>query len=98
MDPNLSFFLMMAIIFAIFYFMIIRPQQQRVKKHQDMVNAIRRGDKVLTAGGVLGKVTKVIDEREAMIEIADGVQVRILKQTLSDVVNKGEPATASEKD
>ncbi len=95
MDQNaLGMFVPMILIFGIFYFLLIRPQQQRIKKHQEMVAAVRRGDTVVTSGGVIGKVAKVLDDREALVEIADGVKVKVLKQTLSDVVAKGEPADA----
>ncbi|MEE8438659.1 MAG: preprotein translocase subunit YajC [Micropepsaceae bacterium] len=83
-----DFLLQMApliILFAIFYFLLIRPQQQRAKQHQAMVNAVRRGDSVVTAGGLVGRVVKVKDDREIMVEIADNVQVRVVKSTLSDV-------------
>ncbi len=97
MDPNLSFFLTMAIIFAIFYFLLIRPQNERLKKHREMVEAVRRGDTVVTAGGLVGKVSKVMDEREVLVEIAENVKVRVLKQTLSDVTAKGEPVAGEDK-
>lgn len=77
------------LLFGIFYFLLIRPQQQRMKKHQEMVNAVRRGDTVVTAGGLVGKVTKVKDDGEVMVEIADDVQVRVVKATLTDVRSKG---------
>ncbi|WP_321503828.1 preprotein translocase subunit YajC [Breoghania sp.] len=80
------------LIFAVMYFMIIRPQRQRVKQHQEMVNALRRGDVVVTTGGIVGKVVKVLDDAEAQIEIADGVKVRIVRAMISDVRSKGEPA------
>ncbi len=73
------------LLFAIFYFLLIRPQQQRAKQHQAMVNAVRRGDSVVTAGGVVGRVAKVKDDGEILVEIADNVQVRVVKSTLSDV-------------
>ncbi|MEL6288195.1 MAG: preprotein translocase subunit YajC [Pseudomonadota bacterium] len=86
----------MILIFAIMYFLIIRPQQQRVKAHREMVANVRRGDGVVTAGGLIGKVTKVFDDDEIQIEIADGVRVRAMKQTLSDVRPKGGPAPDKE--
>ena len=75
----------LVLLFGIFYFLLIRPQQQRMKKHQEMVNNIRRGDTVVTAGGLVGKVTKVKDDGEVLVEIADDVQVRVVKSTLSEV-------------
>jgi len=95
MDENLSFFIMIALLFGIMYFFMIRPQQKRLREHQEMVAAIRRGDTVVTAGGVVGKVTKVVDDNEAMVEIADGVRIRIIKHTVTDVRSKGEPLAAT---
>jgi preprotein translocase subunit YajC len=80
----------LVLLFGIFYFLLIRPQQQRMKKHQEMVNAVRRGDIVVTAGGVVGRVAKVKDDGEIMVEIADGVQVRVVKSTLTDVRTKSD--------
>ncbi len=79
------------LMFGIVYFLIIRPQQQRVKRHQEMVSNIRRGDTVVTSGGIMGKVTKVADN-EATVEIAEGVRVRVVKSTISEVTSKPEPA------
>jgi preprotein translocase subunit YajC len=83
-------------IFAIMYFLLIRPQQQRLKEHRAMVENVKRGDTVVTAGGIVGKVAKVRDDGELMVDIADNVQVRILKSTLSEVRAKGQPAEAKE--
>ena len=80
-------------IFAIFYFLLIRPQQKKMKEHQAMVAALRRGDQVITQGGVIGKVTKVRDDGEVEVEIAQGVNIRVLKHTIQTVRNKTEPAT-----
>jgi len=79
------------LIFVIMYFLILRPQQKRAKQHQDMVKALRRGDTVITSGGLVGKVTKVVDDDQVEIEIADGVRVRQIKSMVSDVRIKGEP-------
>jgi preprotein translocase subunit YajC len=89
-DPFISTMVPLLALFGIFYFLLIRPQQQRLKAHQDMVNAVRRGDTVVTAGGILGKVSKVKDDGELVVEIADNVQVRVLKGTLTEVRTKGE--------
>ncbi|HVU19754.1 MAG TPA: preprotein translocase subunit YajC [Rhizomicrobium sp.] len=78
-------------IFAIMYFLMIRPQQQRMKQHKQMVENVRRGDTVVTAGGVIGRVTKV-DDAEISVEIADNVQIRVVKATLSEVRAKSQPA------
>ncbi len=79
-------------IFVIFYFLLIRPQMTARKKHTEMVSNVRRGDVVVTAGGIVGKVTKVLDGDEVMVELADKVAVKIVKSTLSDVRTKPEPA------
>ncbi len=80
----------LALLFAIFYFLLIRPQQQRAKQHQAMVNAVRRGDSVVTAGGLVGRVVKVKDDGEILVEIANDVQVRVVKSTLSDVRSRAD--------
>jgi preprotein translocase subunit YajC len=79
------------LIFIIMYFLLIRPQQKRVKAHQEMVRNVRRGDTVVLNSGMVGKVSKVIDDNEAEVEIADNVRVRVIKAMISDVRNKGEP-------
>ncbi len=79
------------LIFVIMYFLIIRPQRQQVKKRQEMLNNVRRGDQVVTGGGITGKVTKVIDDAELEVEIADGLRVRVMRSLLADVKVKGEP-------
>lgn len=75
-------------IIIIFYFLLIRPQQKRVKQHKEMVGAVAKGDKIVTQGGILGKVTKVAED-EVTVEIAAGVKIQVIKSTLSDVVKKG---------
>ncbi len=79
------------LIIVVFYFLLIRPQQQRLKSHRAMVESLRKGDEVVTSGGLLGKVTKVADD-EATVEIAEGVRVKVVKSTISDVRNRTEPA------
>ena len=83
------------LIFAIMYFLLIRPQQKKAKEHQAMVKALRRGDQVVTQGGVIGKVAKVKDENELEVEIAEGVKVRVVQSTIVQVLNKTEPAKDS---
>ena len=80
-------------IFAIMYFLMIRPQQQRAKQLRDMIDNVRRGDTVVTAGGIVGKVTKATakEDQEVTVEIADGVQVKVVKATLTEVRAKGQP-------
>ena len=79
------------LIFVIMYFLILRPQQKRVKQHQEMVKNVRRGDTVVTSGGLIGKVTKVIDDDQIEVEVADGVKIRQMRAMISDVRAKGEP-------
>jgi preprotein translocase subunit YajC len=79
------------LIFVIMYFLILRPQQKRVKSHAEMVKNVRRGDTVVTNGGLIGKVTKVIDDDQIEIEIADDVRIRHMRSMISDVRAKGEP-------
>nr|WP_170610183.1 preprotein translocase subunit YajC [uncultured Ruegeria sp.] len=86
-------FLPLILIFAIMYFLLIRPQQKKMKEHQAMVDAVRRGDQVVTQGGMIGKVSKVKEgENEIEVEIAEGVKVRVVKSTIAQVLNKTEPA------
>jgi preprotein translocase subunit YajC len=81
------------LIFLIMYFLLIRPQQKKLKEHQAMVAALRRGDQVVTQGGLIGKVTKVKDEvGEIEVEIAPNVNVRVVRSTIANVLNKTEPA------
>jgi preprotein translocase subunit YajC len=82
---------MMAIIFVIMYVLMIRPQQKKVKQHQEMVKNLRRGDSVITSGGTLGKVTKVVDDDQIEIEIAQGVRIRQMRNMVTEVRTKGEP-------
>lgn len=79
------------LIFVIMYFLVIRPQQRRMKQHREMIGSIRRGDTIVTTGGIIGKVTKVIDEQELELQIADNVKVRVARGMISDVRAKGEP-------
>lgn len=79
------------LIFVIMWFLIIRPQQRRVKSHQELIKNVRRGDTVVTSGGIIAKVSKVIDDTEIEAEIADGVRVRLVKGMITDVRNKSEP-------
>lgn len=87
-------FLPLILIFAIMYFLLIRPQQKKLKDHKAMVEALRRGDQVLTQGGIMGKVLKVNDDGILEVEIADGVKVRVLRSSISQVMSKTEPAAA----
>jgi preprotein translocase subunit YajC len=79
------------LIFVIMYFLILRPQQKRVKQHSEMVKNVRKGDTVITSGGLVGRVTKVVDDDQVEIEVADGVRVRQMRSMVSEVRAKGEP-------
>ncbi len=87
-------FIPLILIFAIMWFLLIRPQQKKMKQHQAMVAALRKGDKVITQGGILGKVTKVKDDNEIEVEIASGVQVTVVRSTITQVLSKTEPAAS----
>ncbi|NIZ10639.1 preprotein translocase subunit YajC [Pseudooceanicola sp. HF7] len=96
MDPAaIGQFLPLILIFAIMYFLLIRPQQKKMKEHKAMVEAVRRGDQVITQGGLIGKVSKVKEDGEIEVEIAEGVKVRVVKSTLANVLSKTEPAADS---
>jgi preprotein translocase subunit YajC len=88
----LTSFAPLIFIIVIMYFLILRPQQQKVKQHQAMIKALRRGDTVVTNGGLVAKVTKVVDDDQIEVEIADGVRVRQMRTMVSDVRAKSEPA------
>ena len=92
MEAGLSNIVLLILIFAIMYFLLIRPQQKRVKDHQTMVDSLRRGDEVVTQGGLIGKVTKVKDDNELEVELTQGVKVRVVRQTIAQVKSKTEPA------
>lgn len=87
-------FIPLILIFAIMYFLLIRPQQKKVKQHQAMVEALRRGDQIVTAGGLVGKVTKVREDGEIEVELSENVKVRVVKSTVAQVRSKTEPAEA----
>lgn len=84
-------------VFAIMYFLIIRPQRTQMKNRVEMLKNIRRGDTVVTGGGILGKVTKVLDNGELEVQISEQVKVRVLQGTVSEVRVKGEPTAANTK-
>ncbi|MEP1585295.1 MAG: preprotein translocase subunit YajC [Tateyamaria sp.] len=85
-------FIPLILIFGIMYFLLIRPQQKKVKEHAAMVAALRRGDQVITQGGLIGKVIKVKDDNEVEVELAEGIKVRVVQSTISTVISKTEPA------
>jgi|GEM_PF-490230 len=83
------------LIFVVFYFLLLRPQQAKMKKHQEMLNNLHRGDKVVTAGGIIGTVSKINTDTEVMLEIDDNVRVRVVKSMISEVMTKSEPVSQS---
>jgi preprotein translocase subunit YajC len=85
-------FVPLILIFVIMYFLLIRPQQKKLKEHKAMVEALRRGDQVVTQGGLIGKVAKVKDDNEIEVELAEGVKVRVVRSTVAQVISKTEPA------
>ncbi|MCF8474461.1 MAG: preprotein translocase subunit YajC [Emcibacter sp.] len=85
-------FLPFILIIGVFYFLMIRPQQKRVKEHKAMINALRRGDNVITSGGIVAKVSKIIDDNEIELEIATGVKIKVIRSTISTVMGKPAPA------
>ena len=85
-------FIPLILIFGIMYFLLIRPQQKKLKDHQGMVSALRRGDQVVTQGGLIGKVAKVKEDNEIEVDLSDGVRVRVVKSTIAQVISKTEPA------
>lgn len=85
------------LIFVVFYFLLIRPQQTKVKQHKRMLEALRRGDKVVTGGGIIGTVTKVKSDTEVQVEIADGIKVVVARETIATVIAKTEPADKAGK-
>ncbi|PIW28440.1 MAG: preprotein translocase subunit YajC [Rhodospirillales bacterium CG15_BIG_FIL_POST_REV_8_21_14_020_66_15] len=90
-------FLPLILIFVIFYFLLIRPQQKKMKEHKAMLEAVRRGDKVVTGGGIMGTVTKVNEGDEVVVEIAEGIKVKVRKSMLSSVESKSEPQAPAGK-
>ena len=87
----------LVMIMGVFYFLLIRPQQRKMKEHQELISKVARGDTDVTNGGLIGKVTKVVDDKELLVEVGEGVKVRVLRQGISDVRAKGEPAKADVK-
>jgi preprotein translocase subunit YajC len=97
LDQNtLIQFLPLILIFVVFYFLLIRPQQRKAKDHKTMLDALRRGDRVVTGGGIIGTVARVDNPEEVTVDIADGVRVRVLRGTITSVLAKPDPAAARE--
>jgi preprotein translocase subunit YajC len=91
MGDFMGMILPLVMIMGVFYFLLIRPQQKKMKEQQDMISRINRGDTVVTSGGFIGKVTKVVDPTELQVEIGENVKVRVLRSGIVDVRAKGEP-------
>lgn len=89
-------FMPLIMIFVIFYFLLIRPQQKKVKEHQSMLSAIRRGDRIVTNGGLIGLVNKVTSDSELLVEIADNVKVRVARSMIAEVLTKTEAVNSDE--
>jgi preprotein translocase subunit YajC len=89
-------FLPIILIFVVFYFLLIRPQQKRAKTHREMLGAIRRGDRIVTGGGIMGTVTKVLNDSELAVEIAEGVKIKVQRALVAQVVSKTEPASQAQ--
>src|SRR6201987_2061024 len=89
-------FLPLVLIFVVFYFLLIRPQQRKAKDHKTMLDALRRGDRIVTGGGIIGTVARVDSPEEITVDIADGVRVRVLRSTITGVLAKPDPAAARE--
>ena len=88
-------FLPLVLIFVVFYFLLIRPQQKKMKLHKEMLGQLRRGDRVVTAGGIIGTVNKLVNDTEVSVEIAEGVRVRVVRTTITEVLSKTEPVAAA---
>jgi preprotein translocase subunit YajC len=100
-DPNgmMTTILPMVLVLVVFYFLMIMPQQRKAKEHRSMLAALRRGDRVVTGGGIVGTVAKVVSDDEVLVDIADNVRVRVLRSTITSVLAKTEPVAAkSDKD
>ena len=88
----------LVLIFVVFYFLLIRPQQKKAKAHRELLGALRRGDRIVTGGGIVGVITKVDKDGELVVEIADGIKVQVMRGTVADIVHKTEPAESAETD
>jgi preprotein translocase subunit YajC len=89
-------FLPLILIFVVFYFLLIRPQQRKAKEQKSMLDALRRGDRVVTGGGIIGTVARVENPEEVVVEIAENVRVRVVRSTITSVLAKPDPAAARE--
>ncbi len=90
---SIGAFLPLILIFGVFYILLIRPQQKKVKLHREMLNNLRRGDKIITSGGIIGTVNKVSDNRELQVQVSDNVEIKIAPGMISDLYTSTEPET-----
>jgi len=97
MGDLVGMILPLVMIMVVFWFLLIRPQQRKAKEHQELLKKISRGDTVVTAGGLIGKVTKIVDDSELQVEVGDNIKVRVLRSAVSDVRAKGEPVKTETK-
>jgi preprotein translocase subunit YajC len=88
-------FLPLVLIFVVFYFLLLRPQQKKIKQHKEMVTQLRRGDSVVTQGGFIGTIHKVVSDTEVIVEIAEGVRVRVVRSAIAEVIAKTEPVAGA---
>jgi preprotein translocase subunit YajC len=95
---DVGFLLPMVLIFGVFYMLLIRPQQKKAKEHRGMLEALRRGDRIITSGGIIGLITKVVDANELIVEIAEGIRVRVARAMVSSVIAKTEPGRGDDDD
>ena len=92
-----EFIIMMVLLFVVMYFFIIRPQKKKTKQHKETLASIRRGDRVVTGGGIVGTVSKVVDEDDLTVEIANGIKVRVKRALVATVLSKTEPVAEAKK-
>jgi preprotein translocase subunit YajC len=97
MGDFVGMILPLVMIMAVFYFLLIRPQQRKLKEHQEMLKKVSKGDTVITQGGLIGKVVKVVDDSELQVEIGENVKVRVLRSGIADVRARGDPVKAESK-
>ncbi len=97
-ESGLITLLPIVLIFVVFYFQLIRPQQKKMKQHKEMVGALRRGDRVVTGGGLIGTVAKVVNDNEVQVDLAENVRVKVVRHTIQDVMSKTEPASGKPKE
>lgn len=92
MSGGLASFVPLVLMFAVFYLFLIRPQQKKMKEHKNMLEALRRGDKVVTAGGIFGSISKINDDGTVEVEVASGVVIKVTKPSVSEVLTRTQPA------